>query len=191
MNFLSNSDLGVNLVELLKSYLTSSRLHGDWCGGVEYDFEDEDLDHGRPQRFTHVVASSNGDIHGNEGPATAGVSHGQRLRLQRDAEEPAAEDDNASSVDVLEIPNGYSNVHPPQKEGNIAEFNVLIFSVRDINELDMEISLEIRLQIFWRDHRLANWSLAIEPGKDYIVLHHKALQKIWLPDIYVGKFAHD
>ena len=117
-------------------------------------------------------------------------SYGPQIhtRVRRDALEPTAEDDELDTEEALEVPKGYSSVHPPRKEGNVAEFNVLIFSVRDIKEPEMEISLDVRLQIFWKDGRLANWSRAIESGKEYLTLPHRALQRIWLPDIYVGKW---
>ncbi|XP_035706312.1 gamma-aminobutyric acid receptor subunit rho-2 isoform X2 [Folsomia candida] len=56
-------------------------------------------------------------------------------------------------------------------------------NVRDIKELNEELSLEMNLRIYWKDTRLSH--LADRSGDKFIVLNPKLVESIWMPDIFI------
>jgi hypothetical protein len=85
------------------------------------------------------------------------------------------------------IPKNYSIHEPPptnNSEATRVDFSILIMNVRDIKELNEELSLEMNLRIYWKDTRLSH--LADRSGNKFIVLNPKLVEKIWIPDIFIG-----
>ncbi|OXA56740.1 Gamma-aminobutyric acid receptor subunit rho-2 [Folsomia candida] len=84
------------------------------------------------------------------------------------------------------IPSNYSIHEPPptnNSEPTGVDFSVLIMNVRDIKELNEELSLEMNLRIYWKDTRLSH--LADRSGDKFIVLNPKLVESIWMPDIFI------
>ncbi|CAG7832575.1 unnamed protein product [Allacma fusca] len=105
--------------------------------------------------------------------------HGFRLRRSPEAFQSLKDVENL-------VPVNYSIHEPPPTEGNATKvnFSVIIMNVRDIKEINEELSLEMNLRMYWRDTRLKH--LAVTTGVNtFLVLNPNLLDKIWHPDIFV------
>ena len=55
-----------------------------------------------------------------------------------------------------------------------------------------DYNVEVNLRLYWLDERLAHDKLTkeklnIPDGYDYAVLNPKLIEKLWTPDIYIGR----
>jgi hypothetical protein len=57
----------------------------------------------------------------------------------------------------------------------------------DCTYIVKELNVDMRLQIYWADSRLDDWKSLVAPGKKYKGINLKYLNRIWYPDIFIGK----
>ena len=85
-----------------------------------------------------------------------------------------------NECEFMTLIKGYNKIHSPTKNTNVS-ISIFVYNIREIDELDMEIIVEVKVTLKWFDSRLTFRNL--KPSNLENELNNVEINRIWSPKL--------